>query len=205
MNTEPPVTPDPEPQREHTPAEPQKHAEGRPRINCSGATLDWTARLLQSWRPVRLARVAGALGHRVDSASDPEAARDPPARVLPDGNYDRPRAARQVGFEMATHPADRSGRVGRAGGGVPRRVTGDAASIQQCAMADAACTAAAAPVPARRRAWSARSQGALDPWRAISGDHAAISTLPPHQAAAGRWAPRGGVGYQTLEPDQVQK
>jgi hypothetical protein len=49
-----------------------------------------TARLLQSWRPVRLARVAGALGHRVDSASDPEAARDPPARVLPDGNYDRP-------------------------------------------------------------------------------------------------------------------
>jgi hypothetical protein len=164
-----------------------------------------TARLLQSWRPVRLARVAGALGHRVDSASDPEAARDPPARVLPDGNYDRPRAARQVGFEMATHPADRSDRVGRAGGAVPRRVTGDAASIQQCAMADAACTAAAAPVPARRRAWSARSQGALDPWRAISGDHAAISTLPPHQAAAGRWAPRGGVGYQTLEPDQVQK
>ena len=79
MNTEPPVTPDPEAQREHTPAEPQKHADGRPRINCSGAT----------------------------------------ARVLPDGNYDRPRAARQVGFEMATHPADRSDRVGRAGGAVP--------------------------------------------------------------------------------------
>ena len=76
-----------------------------------------TARLLQSWRPVRLARVAGALGHRVDSASDPEAARDPPARVLPDGNYDRPRAARNAQWPTphARRPQHRSPHAGGPG------------------------------------------------------------------------------------------